>query len=98
MYKNIDFYAFRNEFNGSGYENNFSAEGLSGLFDYLENLEEETGEQIELDVVALCCDYTEFDSLEDFNNENDYDYTLEELKDVTDVVYSSATSLVIKNF
>lgn len=40
-------------------ENNFSHEGRNMLFDYLEQYEEETGEQIELDVIALCCEYTE---------------------------------------
>jgi len=29
------------------------------LFDYLEEYEESTGEEIELDVVALCCEYYE---------------------------------------
>jgi hypothetical protein len=38
---------------------NFSYEGLNVLFDYLESLEDDTGEEIELDVIALCCDYSE---------------------------------------
>ena len=40
----------------------FSYEGKKALFEYLENYEEETGEEIELDIVALCCDYTEYES------------------------------------
>jgi len=32
---------------------NFSYEGLEILFEYLEELEESTGEEIELDVIAL---------------------------------------------
>lgn len=35
------------------------------MFDYLEEYEESTGEKIELDIVALCCDFTEYDSLID---------------------------------
>lgn len=38
---------------------NFSYEGLCALFDYLEEYEEGTGEQMELDVIALCCDFSE---------------------------------------
>ena len=34
---------------------NFSHEGLRALFDYLSDFEED----IELDVIAVCCDYTE---------------------------------------
>jgi hypothetical protein len=40
--------------------NNFSIEGLNVLFDYLEELDPD----MELDVIALCCDYCE-DTLED---------------------------------
>ena len=47
------------------YKNNFSYEGLSALFDYLEEIEESTGEELEFDPVALCCEFSEYDSLED---------------------------------
>ena len=49
---------------------NFSYEGLKALYDYLEEFEDDTGEKIELDVIALCCDYTEYENLKEF--ENDY--------------------------
>lgn len=38
---------------------NFSFAGLEVLFDYLEQWENETGEELELNVIALCCDYSE---------------------------------------
>ena len=38
---------------------NFTYEGLEVLFNGLEEFEEETNEEIELDVIALCCDYCE---------------------------------------
>ena len=44
--------------------NNFSYEGLEVLFNYLTELENDTGEDMELDVIALCCDFSE-DSVED---------------------------------
>jgi len=47
------------------YKNNFSYEGLSALFDYLEEIEESTGEELEFDPVALCCEYSEYESLND---------------------------------
>lgn len=46
-------------------KDNFSSEGLSLLFDYLEQLEKDTGKETELDVIALCCDYSEL-TLEQF--------------------------------
>ena len=36
----------------------FGYAALNSLFDYLEQYEEDTGEEIELDVIALCCDYS----------------------------------------
>ena len=38
---------------------NFSYEGLGALFEYLEECERDTGENYELDVIALCCDFSE---------------------------------------
>ena len=52
-------YQFREAFRLAGRMDQFSYEGLEVLFDYLENLTEDTGETIELDVVALCCEYYE---------------------------------------
>ena len=40
---------------------NFSYEGLTLLFDYLEQYEQDTGEEMELDVIALCCEWAEME-------------------------------------
>ena len=41
---------------------NFSYNGRLALFNYLEELEEDTGEQIECDVIGLCCEYSQYAS------------------------------------
>ena len=38
---------------------NFSGEGLGVLWDYLEQHETDTGVDLELDVIAICCDFSE---------------------------------------
>lgn len=38
---------------------NFSYDGLEALFNYFEEIEDATGEEMELDVIAICCDYAE---------------------------------------
>jgi hypothetical protein len=38
---------------------NFSLCGLGVLFDYLQEVEESCGEEFELDVIGLCCDFAE---------------------------------------
>lgn len=42
---------------------NFSYQGLRILFDYFEEFEDSTGESIDFDVIAICCDFSE-DSFE----------------------------------
>ena len=53
---------FVDAFRDHGRENQFSYDGLIALFDYLEQYEEETGEELELDVIALCCEWCEYAS------------------------------------
>jgi hypothetical protein len=67
MYTTINLTTFRNAFQEVR-PNNFTYEGLESLFDYLEQLEDDLGEKIELDVIALCCDYVE-QTLEEFNRD-----------------------------
>lgn len=50
---------FRDAFRAMGRTDQFSHEGLGVLFSYLESYEQDTGEELELDVIALCCDYYE---------------------------------------
>ena len=59
MKQTINLYAFRNAFYKMGRKDKFSWEGLEVLFAYLEELEMATGEEMELDVISLCGDFTE---------------------------------------
>ena len=66
---------------------NFSYAGLEALYDYLENLEEETGEEMELDAIALCCEYSEYSGIEEFQQDYGEDYeTLEDIEHRTMVI------------
>ena len=55
-------------------ENNFSYDGLEALFRYLDEMSEDTGEDIEFCPVSFCCEFSEY-NLEEFNN--DYDMNIE---------------------
>ena len=59
MKTTVSLYEFREAFRARGRAEQFSYEGLEVLFDYLEQYEDETGEELELDVIALCCDFYE---------------------------------------
>lgn len=50
---------FRRAFADCGRENQFSYDGLEILFDWIESIDSDTGEETELDVIALCCEFEE---------------------------------------
>lgn len=58
MKTTVNLYEFRQAFQNIR-PDNFSYEGLEVLFDYLEECENDLGEEYELDVIALCCDFSE---------------------------------------
>jgi hypothetical protein len=57
MKSSVNFCAFTDAFHAYKRYEQFGYEALQVLFDYLEEYEDSTGEEIELDVIALCCDY-----------------------------------------
>lgn len=59
MKTTVSRYDFERAFIDAGRRNTFTYDGLNLLFDYLEQYEEDCGTEIELDVVALCCEYDE---------------------------------------
>lgn len=63
---------------------NFSHTGLEALFEYLSDYEANSGEEIELDVIAICCDYTEYENLAEFNANANYGDDYETLGDIED--------------
>jgi hypothetical protein len=79
MKDTINIYQFQNWFQENR-PNNFSRTGQVALFDYLEQYEEDTGEEIEFDPIALCCEYTEYEDLDEFKA----NYTCEEYQDIED--------------
>lgn len=59
MKQTINLYQFRDAFNRMDRADAFSYEGLEILFNGIEEFEEDTNEEWELDVIALCCDFSE---------------------------------------
>lgn len=58
MKQSITFSSFVDAFHAHGRYDSFGYQALRVIFDYLEEYEESTGEEIELDVIAICCDYS----------------------------------------
>ncbi len=85
----------RDEFVATGRGNSFSYEGYKALQEYLEEMAGYTQEGLQLDVIALDCDFYE-NTLENILNEYGLE-TLEELQDNTTVIVLS-NSVIIQNF
>jgi hypothetical protein len=72
MKQTVNLPAFMDAFHAYKRYGQFDYNALQILFEYLEELESETGEEIELDVIALCCDYS-VDSVADIASNYDID-------------------------
>ena len=99
MIQTINKSDFTTAFHRMGRGNNFTYEGLIALYDYLEDYEDSTGVQIELDVIAFCCEYVEYESLEEFQEDYSEDYqSIEEIEHATQVIMIDDTSFIIQQF
>ena len=99
MKNTIDTYYFRNWFLNSQYHNNFSVEGLSSLYNYLVDLEEDQNTEFNFDPVAFACEYSEYDSLQEIiENYNSID-NIQDLENNTSIIPVVGTErLIIQNF
>ena len=78
---------------------NFSRAGLSALYEYFEQLEEDIGNSIELDVIAICCEYSEYESLEEFQEDYGDDYqSIDEIEQATIVIPVDDSGFIILQF
>jgi hypothetical protein len=88
MKQTINSTQFHDAFHKAGRGTQFSYEALEVLFNYFEQLEGDTGQEIELDVIAICCEFNESEPNE---IANDYNIALEGETDiqghVLDVLY-----------
>ena len=67
--------------------NNFTGWGQDALYNYLVlELEENTGQEQTLDVVALCSSYTEYGSFDEFNQDYPDINSMKELQENTTVI------------
>ena len=101
MKQNINEYDFRRAFETMR-PDNFSYEGQGALFESFEQLEEDTGSEIELDVIAICCDFAEY-TLDELNSEydldlEDIDEAIEHFNDLTYVIPVNDETLILQAF
>ncbi len=69
MKQNVTFYIFERAFSDLR-PNSFNYRGLRALYDYLIDYENDAGEELELDVIAFCCEYIEYSDVFEALEEN----------------------------
>lgn len=74
MKTTVTIYDFHRFFQESQYKDNFSYEGRNALFNYLEEIDED----MEFDIVAICCDFTEHEYALECAEEYGFDSGLDE--------------------
>ena len=102
MKQRINSFDFVNAFKKSDtYKNSFSNLGLYYLYKHLIREEEETGEELELDIVAIACDFTEYEDINEAVNE--YQIGYQELQHSTDIINiydinKKVIGVILRNF
>jgi hypothetical protein len=98
MYQQINEYDFIRAFEQVR-PDNFSRAGLSALYEYFEQLEEDIGNPIKLDVIGICCEYAEYESLEEFQEDYGDDYeSIEDIESETTVISVDDDGFIILQF
>ena len=98
MKQEVYFEDFCDAFKTMNRDNNFSYDGKRALFDYLEEYEESTGESVKLDIIALCCEYTEYESLKELQTNYTDIESMEDLEEKTQVIKIDDDRLIIQNY
>ena len=106
MKQSINLYAFRDAFLTLR-PNSFSYEGLDVLFEYLEEYEDSVGEEMELDVIAICGDFSElsldeardmYSNISQVKDAENQEEMVEAFEELTLVMPVGEDRLIIENF
>jgi len=98
MKKTMSEYDFINEFEDIR-PNNFTRAGLIAVYDYLIEYEESCDTEIEFDPITICCEYTEYEDIAEFNSNYGKDYEeISEIEYHTTVIMIDDISFIIQDY
>lgn len=108
--QNCGFYDVQAAFERMNQQDNFSPAGLRVLFSYLEQLSDDIGQPVEMDVVAWCCDYAENtiddiiqnynlgDEVTEMDETEKHEHVMNYLQDNTVVCGETGTTIIYQVF
>ena len=94
MKQSITFYDFERAFSDMGRQDQFTYEGKRALFEWFEDYDSDLAScgqpETELYVIALCCEFTEYENLAEFqDNYGAEDYPdIESIQEYTTVIFA----------
>ena len=105
MKQTVSEYQFVEAFRHAGRETQFSVPARRALFDYLESFEHDSGTELELDPIGICCEFAEYScALEaakvyglELRGDDDESRALEWLREKTQVI-EFESGIVIQQF
>ena len=78
MKQTVNFCDFTDAFRAHDRQDSYSYEGKKALFEYIEQIDEDCGTESELDIIALCCEFSEYPSALECISDCGYDFEPEE--------------------
>ena len=99
MKETVTLSRFRDSFRELG-RDNFTYDGLEALFNFIEEIDDDCGVESELDPIDLCCSFTEYQGLAEFQDDYDADEykTIEDIENHTSVIRISDEAFIIQAF
>lgn len=97
MYIKANFELFCDQFKLMGREQRFSRNALALIFDELEALEDASDDYIVLDVISICCDYTEYDDLDAYKSDHGIEWRDIEVDDIEGYIGTTKNGTIVCN-
>ena len=97
MKTTVRLHDFVQAFQDAGRGDQFTLTGLIDLFQYLEEFEQDIGEELELDVIQLCCEFTEYADLAEIQDVYPDIEDIEHLEYNTQVIVAN-NSIIIRDY
>ena len=103
MYRTINEYEFEQAFKKMD-KDNYSYDGYRALYEFLDDVCSSDDKGFELDVIGICCDFTEYENLKEFQSEyyddvaGDKFETIEEIEEETIVIKLDNGGFIIQVF
>jgi hypothetical protein len=98
IYTTVNNSQIHDEFHAYNRADQFSYEAREALFEHLEQLSEDIGEPIELDVIALCCEWTEYSWIGEVIDNYNHVQSIEDLARYTQVIDLPNGALLVCDF